>query len=87
MLTLSFIVYIYILLRNVIYNYKGDFKKIIRINNYRSKYLMVYFLICIVNFKYTVNQICLKDCYFKIKKNLNRINFLIIIIYKKKPRK
>ena len=67
-LILNFIVYIYILLRNVIYNYKKSFKKIIKINNYKNKYLIIYFLIYIIYFKYIVDCICLKNNYFKIKK-------------------
>ena len=65
----NFIVYIYILLRNVIYDYKGSSKKTIKINNYKNKYLIIYFLIYIVNFKYTVDWIRLINNYFKIEKS------------------
>ena len=54
-LMLNFIIYIYILLCNIICDYKKNFKKMVRIENYKNKHLMVYFLIYITNFKYIVD--------------------------------
>ena len=86
-LTPNFTVYICVLLRNAICDYRGGSKKTARIDNHKGKYLMAYFSICIVNFKYTVDWIRLRDRYFKMEKNPDRTSSLVIVIYRRKPRK